>query len=251
LIKETYTWFVNSSIRQLNYARIYQILNDGQEPLKILRATETRWLSIEPAVKRILDQWTELKAHFEISRVDDNCYTAELLHFMYRNKKNFIYLNFLYPISNMVQKTNKNFESKVADPTKLLDIKRLYSTIANKILLPTARIDIYEQDFEKYLNPLRDLGYAFESSYTENEVIDQEKENLKSRCVSFLIALAKELKNHLPDNIKILERINAFSVNECLKENKLSITDVALYYKIDAITLALIELEWENIHHIR
>jgi len=33
-------------------------------------------------------------------------------------------------------KTNKNFESKVADPTKLLlDIKRLYSTIVNKILL--------------------------------------------------------------------------------------------------------------------
>jgi len=84
LIKETYTWFANSSIRQLNYAQIYQILNDGQEPLKILRATETRWLSIEPAVKRILDQWTELKAHFEISRVNDNCYTAELLYFMYR-----------------------------------------------------------------------------------------------------------------------------------------------------------------------
>jgi len=73
---------------------------------------------------------------------------------MYRDKKNFIYLNFLYPILNMVQKTNKNFKSKVADPTKLLlDIKRPYSTIANKILLPTARIDIYEQDFEKYLNP--------------------------------------------------------------------------------------------------
>jgi len=152
----------------------------------------------------------------------------------------------------MVQKTNKNFESKVADPTKLLlYIKRLYSTIANKILLPTARIDIYEQDFEKYLNHLPDLGYAFESSCTENEVLDQEKENLKSRCVSFLIALAKELKNRLPDNIKILERINAFSVNECLKANKLSITDVALYYKIDAITIALIELEWENIHHVR
>lgn len=152
-----------------------------------------------------------------------------------------------------MQKTNKNFESKVADPTKLLlDIKRLYSTVANKILLPTARIDIYEQDIEKYLNPSPALGYAFESSCTENGILGQEKENLKSKCVSFLIILVRKLKNRLPDNIKILERISAFSVTECLKANKLPITDIALYYdKKDAITIAQIELEWENIHHVK
>lgn len=253
LIKETYNWFANSSIRQLNYAQIYKLLNDGQEPLKILRVADTRWISIEPAVKRILDQWTELNAHFEISRLSDNCYTTELLYSMYCDKKNFIYLSFLYPILSLVQKTNKNFESKVTDPTKLLsDIKRLYSTVANKILLPTARIDIYEQDIEKYLNPSPALGYAFESSCVENKVIGQEKEYLKTRCVSFLIALVRELKNRLPDNIKILERISAFSVTECLKANKLPITDIALYYgKKDARTIAQIELEWDNIHHIR
>jgi len=49
LIKETYAWFANPFIRQLNYAQIYQILN-GQKPLKILRATEARLL-IEPVVK--------------------------------------------------------------------------------------------------------------------------------------------------------------------------------------------------------
>lgn len=107
-----------------------------------------------------------------------------------------------------MQKTNKNFESKVADPTKLLsDIKRFYSTVANKILLPTARIDIYEQeDIEKYLDPSPALGYAFESSCVENKVIGQKKEHLKTRCVSFLIALVRKLKNRLPDNIKILDK---------------------------------------------
>jgi hypothetical protein len=141
----------------------------------------------------------------------------------------------------------------VADPTKLLsDIKRLYSTVANKILLPTARIDIYEQDIEKYLDPSPALGYAFDSSCAENKIVGQEKENLKSRCISFLIALANQLKNSLPDNVKILERMSAFSVTECLKASKLPITDVALYYgKKDAITIAQIELEWENIHHVR
>lgn len=102
------------------------------------------------------------------------------------------------------------------------------------------------------MDPSPALGYAFDSSCTENEIIGQEKENLKFRCVSFLIALMKELKNCLSDNIKILERISAFSVTECLKANKLPIIDVALYCgKKDAITIAQIELEWENIHHIR
>lgn len=110
LIKKTYNWFANSSIQQLNYAQVYRTVNNGQEPLKILRVAETRWLSIEPAVKRILDQWTELKSHIEIIRINDNCYTAELLYSMYCDKKNFI---FLYPILSVVQKTNKNFESKV------------------------------------------------------------------------------------------------------------------------------------------
>lgn len=55
------------------------------------------------------------------------------------------------------------------------------------------RTDIYEQDIEKYLDPSPVLGYAFDSSCIDNEIIGQEKENLKSKCVSFLIARTKKL----------------------------------------------------------
>ncbi|KYN15667.1 hypothetical protein ALC57_12170, partial [Trachymyrmex cornetzi] len=121
--------------------------------------------------------------------------------------------------------------SKVPDPTKLLsDIKRLYSMVVNKIILPIAKINIYEQDIEKYLDSSPSLGYAFESSCKENGIFGQEKENLKFRCVSFLIALANELKNRLSDNIKTLGRMSVFSMTECFKANKLPITDIAAYY---------------------
>lgn len=84
LIKETYNWFAQSSIRQLSYAQVYSTINDGEAPLKILKVADTRWLSIEPAVKRILDQWLELQTHFQITRLKENCYTADLLHSMYK-----------------------------------------------------------------------------------------------------------------------------------------------------------------------
>jgi len=182
-------------------------------------------LSIEPAVKKILDQWLSLKTHFEISRLKDNCYTAELLYSMHCDKTNLVYLSFLHPILYLVQTINKNFESKTADPTKLLsDLKKLYSTIANKIILPTARIDIYEDDIEKYLDPSPILGFAFESACTENEISAQDKANLKS------------------------QRMNALSVSECLKPNKTSITDLVLNHitKEDRSIITLIEFEWDN-----
>lgn len=63
LISETYNWFARSPARQMAYKKLYGLMNDGDEPLKIVQACRTRWLSLEIAVSRIVDQWTELKAH--------------------------------------------------------------------------------------------------------------------------------------------------------------------------------------------
>jgi len=64
LLSETYSWFSKSSIRQQKYKELYKVLaqrgeSDGNKdnPLKIVQDAKTRWSSIEPAVKRVLDQW--------------------------------------------------------------------------------------------------------------------------------------------------------------------------------------------------
>lgn len=79
LIKETYNWFAHSSLRQAQYKNLYKAINDGHNPLKIVKACNTRWLSIETAVHRILQQWTELKTLFSIARQSEKCYSAEML----------------------------------------------------------------------------------------------------------------------------------------------------------------------------
>lgn len=61
LISETYKWFSLSSVRQLSYKTLYQTINAGKSPLKISSNYHTRWLSIEPAVGRILDQCLSLR----------------------------------------------------------------------------------------------------------------------------------------------------------------------------------------------
>lgn len=86
LVSETYNWFSKSASRQKNYKNIYAAINHDMQPLKIVRACDTRWLSIELAVKRIESQWLELKTHFEIAATVESCHKAQILKKLYSDK---------------------------------------------------------------------------------------------------------------------------------------------------------------------
>ena len=65
LIAESHKWFSNSTVRQQQYCNLHKAINDGTAPLKISSKGQTRWLSIQVAVERIVNQWLELKTHFK------------------------------------------------------------------------------------------------------------------------------------------------------------------------------------------
>lgn len=69
-------------------------MNDGNEQLMIMQAFRTWWLSLEIAVSSIVDQWVELKTHFEMARHTENCYMSEGLHGTHENHINLRYLFF-------------------------------------------------------------------------------------------------------------------------------------------------------------
>lgn len=100
---------------------MYNTLNDNHDPLKIVKACQTRWLSISTAVERICDQWLELKTHFDVARHIEKCYAAEMLYNMYNDPQNLAYIKFLVPVLKDIRRVNKSFEANDVDPTKLLD----------------------------------------------------------------------------------------------------------------------------------
>lgn len=251
LIKESYNWFSCSSIRQLAYREIYGVMNDGAVPLKIPKLADTRWLSIEPAVNRILKQWDSLKAHFDVVRNSENCFMAEQLYALYRDPQNKVYLIFLYTILDLTQKTNKLFEANNVDVTKLTsDLKLLYCTIVKKIVNPTARINIFDDRFEKYLDPNPYLGFAFENACVEANLNEEQKSIIKSRCIAFLTQFALQLKNRLPENLEILEKMNRFSVLETVKHNKLPISEIANFFFKEPLIITRIETQWAQINSV-
>lgn len=71
--------------------KIFQLINDSAKPLKVIQKCNTRWISIEPAVGRIITQWLELKTHFQISAQQWHCYTAQMVQCIMMNKFEHIY----------------------------------------------------------------------------------------------------------------------------------------------------------------
>ncbi|XP_063604505.1 uncharacterized protein LOC134779997 [Penaeus indicus] len=77
------------TLRQQKYKSLYSTINVGDEPLKTLKLSNTRWLSIAPCVQRLLQQYEELKLHFQVARDEERNYTADLLYQIgYRRQRN-------------------------------------------------------------------------------------------------------------------------------------------------------------------
>uniref|UniRef100_A0A0L8GDP1 DUF4371 domain-containing protein n=1 Tax=Octopus bimaculoides TaxID=37653 RepID=A0A0L8GDP1_OCTBM len=241
LVSETYKRSSHSSTRQ--------------KLLKIMNSCRTRWLSIEPAVNRILSQWFELQTHFQTTTTKEKCFTAQTLHEMFCDSRNELYLLFLHPILKHVQEVNKLFESNNVNKTKLLeDLPNLIKSVANMIVLPTCRIDPLDPDasIEKFLHPKPNSGYRFERKIAEmiikKTVTATEENNIRKRAQLFLLCLYKELKHHLPGNINILRNIKCFSVENIMQHFKEPILPVLEAMHLNEEKIASIEIQFNSIH---
>lgn len=252
LVKETYNWFSHSSKRQIAYKNIYNTINEGEQPLQITRSCDTRWLSVEPAVTRILNQWDELKLQFSISRNSEKCFYAEMLYQMYSDPVNKLYLLFLRPVLRDVQAVVKAYQSEQCDPTKLINgLVNLVKVISRKVTLPSARVDPLIAPISDYIDPKPYLGYEFEKLCSEAELHTDEERNVRDRCTSFIVKLTHELRERLPDNFKILKEMSVFAVENCTNQVKEPITKLAECFGYKPCEIEVIENQWRNLSVIK
>lgn len=252
LIRETYNWFSHSSKRQIYYKDLFKTMNSGSKPLKIPQLSNTRWISIEPAVSRILEQWNELRLLFQVARRNEHCYMAETLYNMYNDPVNHLYLIYLKPILQEVQIVNKLFESNDVDVCKLYnDLIGLTESISRRILNPTARVDVLTQNIASYVDPSLYMGYVFETKLREYNLAQEVEQNVRRRCVNFTLKLVNELQARLPTNLAVLKKINMFSVQETLKVLKPEIVEIAQEFTTDATKIDKLVSQWRNINHMQ
>lgn len=85
LCKEIYAWFSHSSLRRIEYKRLYDILNNGEKPFhNFVQLCSTRWLCRYNVINILLEHYDELKTHFRFIVNKEKCYTAKMLNEMLR-----------------------------------------------------------------------------------------------------------------------------------------------------------------------
>lgn len=192
-------------------------------PKNLLPTSSTRWMSISVSVKRILEQWEELKLHFKIAANNEKCYTARQLFEMYANPINKCYMEFIMPILKEVQRVNSFFEAEMADPTKLLDeLLGLIKYVGNRVITPgqIKKFDWINGTIDNYIDTSAYLGFGFENEVKLAEINQEDTIFLRKTCISLLVYLFKELQRRLPPNRNLLTKISLLSVSNALAYNK-------------------------------
>ncbi|CAB3978632.1 E3 SUMO- ligase KIAA1586-like [Paramuricea clavata] len=77
LCRNIYSYFSRSSLRQKEFQEFQEFVK--AEPHKLLGIGQTRWLSLEACVRRVLEQWDALRLFFTsvVNETKDPSYTTE------------------------------------------------------------------------------------------------------------------------------------------------------------------------------
>lgn len=270
MLSETYNHFSHSTLRQLKYKELYATINVGEAPLKILQMADTRWLSIAPCINRILSQFDELKLHFELVKDTEKNYTAQLLFEMYNDPRNKLYLLFLQPVVNEVNRINKLFQLDQGNPMKLLsELINLYQFIFKKIMRPvtiTSWATISEFDIYSERNhlpvPAMHFGVEFEIYVTDlgDKLSTQTVTDVKARCRDYLLELLKQLKKRLPNNVKALESFQEIDIKNvlCQSDQQRPVFSKLSFLNLYQGSLSVLEtqfnklytIQWQNVNDI-
>ncbi len=192
MVRQTYNWFAHSAKRQYDYKNIYETINNGGCPLKLISPSCTRWLVMADCIDRIVDQKDALTLHFNIASSSEHCYTARLLKKMYDDKTNLLYMYFLQPVLMEIKTVNKCFQLETRNTLGVFkDLERLYMTTARRVLKPSVlrmnndkqlrKLDLTQSGI--FLCPLdADLGTTFMDQLKESRLAPDIKERIALRC---------------------------------------------------------------------
>ncbi|XP_029443390.1 uncharacterized protein LOC115083609 [Rhinatrema bivittatum] len=255
LVGRSYSWFSHSAQRQRNYANLYRTIHAGQEPLRLVRLSNTRWLSMYNCCERVLSQWDELKLHFDWCKFKENCYDAEVLASMYHDDINRLYLHFLTPILQQFHRINKLFQlesgNRFAMQDSLLSFFRsLLLRFVSPAFVPSSDEDLLAlnlSDASIFLPVAAvDFGAVFRLALQELKVDETKVPDVKNHCLGFLIEAAKQIQNRLPENTKLWRSLTSFSPSAILSQVKQPLYALELI-KLFRGDIGMLDLQYKSL----
>ncbi|XP_067123238.1 zinc finger protein 862-like [Centruroides vittatus] len=258
LVRNIYAYFAHSS-KRINELSEFQKFVDGQ-PHRLLRLSQTRWLSWQAVVNRTLEQWNALTLYFTAAAVEDNIHTAQLLLKDLQNPFNKLYLHFLSYILELINKMNLNFQSERPRITSLLpNISSLFKTILHNYLkkdyvdsIPLNKIDTQNSRHFQRIETIY-LGAMCEVQIAKNKFPEKDMKLFLSSIQSFYIVLSAEIKKKFPFDDLILQEITKLEPKIALSGNVRSVVNLVTHFPniVPEHEYEELNTEWQLLPEIR
>lgn len=256
LCRNIYAHFSRSSLRQHELKEFQQFLNIS--PHKMLSFGQTRWLSLEACVSRILEQWDALTLYFT-SVVSENHDPSYVTDSILRNLNNpFIkaQLQFVQVQLHRVNEFNTLFQSSSPQIQNLHDQveKLVRELMGNFIQVPVVRnCDPLSFDVEsaRFHVPLEDVYIGIGATDTVlNSSICKDTEGIKkfkATCKAFLIELVNQIRTRF--QVKPLKLLSFITPENAMNMKPRSLREVfkAFPYLQTICNCEYADLEWRNL----
>ncbi|CAB4034933.1 zinc finger MYM-type 1-like [Paramuricea clavata] len=254
LCRNIYSHFSRSSLRRKDFKQFQEFVE--AQPHKMLKLSQTRWLSLESCVNRILEQWEALRLYFIAFVADgkDPSYTTDSILNALNNKFVLAQLEFLSVQLKRLNEFNTMFQSTEPllhylreEVTKLL--KDILSDFISMDVVRKEDPFTIDLDCMNIRLPLDKVYMGILATNTLFELKDDPNvQTVKKACVEFLVELVKQIRSRfdMKDPIfKLVEFLIPSNAVKCVPPslNELFLT---LPYLAEVADVTRADQEWRK-----
>lgn len=220
----------------------------------MLKLAATRWLSMQHAVKRVLEYWTVLFNFFQVERIEENSKAADFIFNEFNNSCTKAFLLFLSYILNYFNTFNALFQGKKLLIHELsFQCKKLFKQVLSHYVKPEF-INVFNINCK---NPnifldLKAIDLGRECNAFVANLPEDIQTFIRKSCLEFYISAATDMQKRFPltnsffDSLKFLNPQIALSL---VKPNDLTYLQIIWdqFKSIEGIDGDHIDREWKNI----
>ena len=255
LCRDVYAHFSRSSKRQDVYKEFQAFFN--AQPLKILSPAQTRWLSLQECVNRLLEQFEALTRYFTLTANEDPSHSNDRILASLQNRFTQAYLEFLSYQLERLNAFNRLFQS---ERPLLHMLKPEIESLIKSIACDFMKIDIVKSTSPNKLNPtdvnqhvpLSETYVGLGATATIHEIASvagkADVDNFLTTCKNFLIESILQIQSRfdLDDPVHEIVQCLLPSNAAALKPRSLRSICQKLPYLKDTIDLNKLDMEWRQ-----
>ncbi|CAH0551284.1 unnamed protein product [Brassicogethes aeneus] len=257
-VKDINNYFSNSSKRIHSFEEFQDFAAVSRH--KMIKLVCTRWLSLESAINRILEQWQALKLFFTAESMNgSSTLKAQLILEGLNDPKYKIYLLFLSYVLKFINEMNIEFQSEKPKLYYLLSrMKELYKILLKSFIKKSVidkAVSIEKVNVSNPINyiPLEEIYFGAKAAnvIATSNIHKNDLHNIRLNILRYYIDLCTEITNRFPFGNPVLNFVTNFNPVTIKEGNPAnSISQAEIYFPTLVSDIEQLDYEWRMLVEI-